>query len=307
LANVTLRYGLASGSGVFAQGGAVYSQGGLSLTGVTLQNNQAIGRSGAPGHCSPAAGGCSDGFSGAFGFGGALYISNGTATLTNVTLSANSARGGNGGNGRVGTQGGVTYGTDGGDGGHWFGGGLYAAGGTVTLLGSSATSNTAQRGAGGLGGAAPGGQPGAPGVGQGGGLYIEADSLMRLDEFTVEHVTGNTASNSHPNIYGPYQIIANPNPLPGDYNNDGAVDAADYVVWRKTDGTQSGYNTWRSYFGQAAGGGAGLLSTEPLSAAVPEQTSLFLCASSLWAIGIFASRRPWRDCSCSLRIGSNAI
>ena len=28
--------------------------------------------------------------------------------------------------------------------------------------------------------------------------------------------------------------------LPGDYNRDGTVDAADYVVWRKTDGTQAG-------------------------------------------------------------------
>jgi probable HAF family extracellular repeat protein len=95
--------------------------------------------------------------------------------------------------------------------------------------------------------------------------------------------------------------------LPGDFNLDGTVDAADYVVWRKTDDTPSGYNTWRSYFGQAAGGGAGLPSTEPLSAAVPEPTSLFLCALSLWAIGIFAFRKPWRDRSCSRRLGSNVV
>ena len=36
----------------------------------------------------------------------------------------------------------------------------------------------------------------------------------------------------------------------GDYNDDGAVNAADYVVWRKTDGTPEGYNTWRANFGK---------------------------------------------------------
>ena len=31
--------------------------------------------------------------------------------------------------------------------------------------------------------------------------------------------------------------------IPGDFNDDGTVDAADYVVWRKNDGTQAGYNS----------------------------------------------------------------
>ena len=43
-----------------------------------------------------------------------------------------------------------------------------------------------------------------------------------------------------------------------DYNDDGIVNAADYVVWRKTDGTQAGFNNWRANFGKTvAGGGAG--------------------------------------------------
>ena len=37
--------------------------------------------------------------------------------------------------------------------------------------------------------------------------------------------------------------------VPGDFNNDGTVDAGDYVVWRKTDGTQAGYERWRPNFG----------------------------------------------------------
>jgi hypothetical protein len=51
---------------------------------------------------------------------------------------------------------------------------------------------------------------------------------------------------------------ASPNAKPGDYNGDGSVDAADYVRWRKIDGTQqSGYDTWRTHFGENAGTGAG--------------------------------------------------
>jgi T5SS/PEP-CTERM-associated repeat protein/autotransporter-associated beta strand protein len=67
--------------------------------------------------------------------------------------------------------------------------------------------------------------------------------------------------------------------LPGDYNNNGEVDAADYVAWRKGLGTmytQSDYDVWRSYFGQTAGSGAALPSANSLSAAVPEPATLLL-------------------------------
>ena len=40
---------------------------------------------------------------------------------------------------------------------------------------------------------------------------------------------------------------------PGDYDGDGDVDAADYVLWRKdpaaNGGTPDGYDTWRANFG----------------------------------------------------------
>jgi hypothetical protein len=55
--------------------------------------------------------------------------------------------------------------------------------------------------------------------------------------------------------------------LAGDFNNDGVVDAADYVVWRDGLGTiyaQSDYDKWRASFGQT--GGRGL----SVSRAVPE-------------------------------------
>jgi T5SS/PEP-CTERM-associated repeat protein len=69
----------------------------------------------------------------------------------------------------------------------------------------------------------------------------------------------------------------------GDYNDDGSVDAADYVVWRKSDGTQQGYGTWRSHFGQTASSGAGSTSRN----AVPEPDSILLfltlAAAGAWS------------------------
>jgi hypothetical protein len=81
--------------------------------------------------------------------------------------------------------------------------------------------------------------------------------------------------------------------LPGDYNNDGQVDAADYVVWRKDPATHggdpAGYNTWRTNFG-AGGAGSGALSGD---FAVPEPASMLLVLSGLAAVlGALGRRRP---------------
>jgi uncharacterized protein YjbI with pentapeptide repeats len=70
-------------------------------------------------------------------------------------------------------------------------------------------------------------------------------------------------------IVAPFQVVPE---LPGDFNSDGAVDAADYVVWRKTGGAPEDYNTWRAHFGQTTGSG----SVAGVNAAVPEPTTLAL-------------------------------
>ena len=58
----------------------------------------------------------------------------------------------------------------------------------------------------------------------------------------------------------------------GDFNGDFTVDAADYAVWRKVDGSEAGYNAWRSSFGQAIGSGASFNAI----GSVPEPTTLVL-------------------------------
>lgn len=66
-----------------------------------------------------------------------------------------------------------------------------------------------------------------------------------------------------------------PLPLAGDYNHNGAVDAADYVVWRNNNGPSADYNTWRANFGATAGSGSVLPSAGPLPA-VPEPSALVI-------------------------------
>jgi hypothetical protein len=67
-------------------------------------------------------------------------------------------------------------------------------------------------------------------------------------------------------------------PLPGDYNQNGTVDAADYVVWRKGLGTvynQNDYNVWRANFG-ATTAGAAAVAHSATGPAVPEPASAAL-------------------------------
>jgi T5SS/PEP-CTERM-associated repeat protein len=70
--------------------------------------------------------------------------------------------------------------------------------------------------------------------------------------------------------------------IPGDYNQNGTVDAADYVVWRKTDGGFPGYNLWRTNFGEPAGSGSGASA----NATVPEPATLVMLILAAVGIGL---------------------
>ncbi len=96
--------------------------------------------------------------------------------------------------------------------------------------------------------------------------------------------TGSGAQNIMDEYFAGMGIITVMGGLPGDYNLDGKVDAADYVLWRKNPGayggSPAGYDTWRAHFGQTAGSGAARYplgaSANSLSAAVPEPASFLL-------------------------------
>jgi hypothetical protein len=92
-----------------------------------------------------------------------------------------------------------------------------------------------------------------------------------------------------------------PNPLPGDYNGNGTVDAADFTVWRDSlgrsglvpysgaDGSGNGmvgpedYDVWKSHFGQAlppSGNGSVSVATASAALAAPSDESAVAVAQS---------------------------
>jgi hypothetical protein len=87
--------------------------------------------------------------------------------------------------------------------------------------------------------------------------------------------------------------------IAGDYNNNGTVDAADYVVWRDNLNTNNTlpndpnggtvdtdqFNTWRANFGKTTGGGSSLT-------AVPEPSSAVAVILAALGIGLSGRRRP---------------
>jgi T5SS/PEP-CTERM-associated repeat protein len=82
--------------------------------------------------------------------------------------------------------------------------------------------------------------------------------------------------------------------LPGDFNSDGVVDAADYIVWRKgldTTYTLADYDLWRAHFGEST-----VSNTEfslRSGATVPEPGTLLL--GLILACHFCGSRLKWRE------------
>jgi hypothetical protein len=82
--------------------------------------------------------------------------------------------------------------------------------------------------------------------------------------------------------------------VPGDFNHDGFVDTADYIVWRSglgTTYTQADYDAWRANFGQGSGSGTALSFGEAQSSAVPEPTSICLLGLAIGFISCFREKR----------------
>lgn len=85
--------------------------------------------------------------------------------------------------------------------------------------------------------------------------------------------------------------VSAPPALLGDYNGNHVVDAADYVAWRKVNGTagplandptpgtvdQTDYAYWAAHFGQTGGAGSALIQ----GASVPEPSAVLLLAVGL--------------------------
>lgn len=114
---VTLENGVAQGSGAAADGGAIYNNGTLILSGATVAGNTAQGADGKS---------VKGGSPGSDAAGGGIW-SNGSLTLENAVISANLAAGGDAGVKMSGAA----------PGGNAFGGGIDVAGGTANITGTT--------------------------------------------------------------------------------------------------------------------------------------------------------------------------
>lgn len=108
------------------------------------------------------------------------------------------------------------------------------------------------------------------------GSYVRVEALDTAKVLTLAEVE----------VFGPPAVVAG---VPGDYNANGIVDGADYVVWRKNNGLTGGattvqgdgtgdgnvnaadYTYWRTRFGNTSGSGSSLG-----GAAVPEPAAAVL-------------------------------
>jgi hypothetical protein len=118
-----------------------------------------------------------------------------------------------------------------------------------------------------------------------GGIWNESQGQnFEADNVGINHLITRGSTNST-SLSFDFAFEFVPPPIPGDYNGNNDVDAADYVVWRDSlgstnrlaaDGNNSGaidqndYEVWKANFGRGAIGAAGQVS------AVPEPGSVYI-------------------------------
>ena len=135
--------------------------------------------------------------------------------------------------------------------------------------------------------------------------FTQGPANLMASSATTQHLTSSqittARSSNFARLYTPPPVV-----LAGDYNKNGKVDAADYIVWRNSlnqagsglpaDGNSSGtidsgdYTVWRSNFGKTSGSGSFIndsLSSSGISS-VPEPNSI-LCV--LIAMTVLVGKR----------------
>ncbi len=119
-------------------------------------------------------------------------------------------------------------------------------------------------------------------------------TVLTAENVTYDGLTlSGSAASSFYLLVEPTRIILQAAGLPGDYNFDGEVNVADYVVWRKGPGyLPLHYDLWRAHYGDPGGSGSHITNSSP---AVPEPTAMLLFFCGMFAAPIGGHRRNRRS------------
>jgi autotransporter-associated beta strand protein len=118
---------------------------------------------------------------------------------------------------------------------------------------------------------------------------------------------GSGANFERPFFSGPGLLQVGALGIAGDYNDDGIVNAGDYVLWRKTDGSPFGYGLWQANFGRALGAGAGssVSASGTFTPAIPEPASTLLFIMG-WGTIVVPGFRRRREAADFDQVGGSA-
>jgi hypothetical protein len=116
------------------------------------------------------------------------------------------------------------------------------------------------------------------------GVADDSTVSVGANSFTVNYDDTTGGSNFGGGLYGKFVTLTVG--LAGDFNVDGRVDAADYVVWRKTmPGDMAKYDEWRANFGNPPGSGSGSGLASGGSVPEPAATTLLLLGLATLVVG----------------------
>ncbi len=111
---------------------------------------------------------------------------------------------------------------------------------------------------------------------------LTPDGYAALNALVSAHVSGPAAAAALDTFHfaaDQYFELAGVGPVVADFNHDQHIDATDYVVWRKNQGSAADFSLWRSHFDEAIAAG-GAAAGGAAATAVPEPGSIALAAAA---------------------------
>ena len=112
------------------------------------------------------------------------------------------------------------------------------------------------------------------------GVSLGGTSGVAINRLRITaYGTGSSADGSK-ELFFDNLLVTAPD-IPGDFNHDNNVDAADYVVWRKNGLNGASYDLWRANFGRTALGSASLPHSVPSNVPEPLGAALILVSFEL--------------------------